>query len=230
MVSLDDAVLARLEKGGKRYEVLVDPDLVDQWKSDSSAIELDDFMAMDEIFHDARAGERPTEDALMNTFQTLDVEAILNIILEKGSIQLTTAQRKARVEHMRQQIIHHIHSQAIDPKSKSPHPRTRIELALEESKYSVDPFKRLEDQVKDAIAKLKPLIPLSFESVRLAFRIPGSAYGSVSQLLRTHQQKEGWLENGDWACVIEIPAGMKGDVIGQVLKRANDAEVKELSS
>ena len=230
MVSLDDAVLARLEKGGKRYEALVDPDLVEQWKEDASTIELDDFMAMDEIFHDARAGERPTEEALMNTFQTLDVEAILNIILEKGSIQLTTAQRKARVENMRQQIIHHIHSQAIDPKSKSPHPRTRIELALDESKYSVDPFKRLEDQVKDAIAKLKPLIPLSFESVRLAFRIPGSAYGSVSQLLRTYQKKEQWLENGDWACIVELPAGMKGDIIGQGLKRANDAEVKELSS
>jgi len=230
MVSLDDAVLARLEKGGKRYEALVDPDLVEQWKEDSTDINLDDFMAMDEIFHDARAGERPTEDALMKAFETLDVASILRIILTKGSIQLTTAQRKARVENMRQQIIHHIHSQAIDPKSKSPHPRTRIELALEESKYSVDPFKRLEDQVKDAIAKLKPLIPLSFESVRLAFRIPGSAYGSVSQILRTHQQKEGWLENGDWACVVEIPAGMKGDLIGQVLKRANNAEVKELSS
>ena len=206
------------------------PDLVEQWKEDSSNIQLDDFMAMDEIFHDARAGERPTEEALMKTFETLDVETILNTILEKGSIQLTTAQRKARVEHMRQQIIHHIHSQAIDPKSKSPHPRTRIELALQESKYSVDPFKRLEEQIKDAIAKLKPLIPLSFESVRLAFRVPGSAYGSVSQLLRTYQKKEGWLENGDWACVIEIPAGMKGDMIGQVLKRSNDAEVKELSS
>jgi ribosome maturation protein SDO1 len=230
MVSLDDSVLARLEKGGKRYEALVDPDLVEQWKMDSSDIDLDDFMAMDEIFHDARAGERPTEDALLKTFETLDVASILRIILTKGSIQLTTAQRKARVENMRQQIIHHIHSQAIDPKSKSPHPRTRIELALDESKYSVDPFKRLEDQVKDAIAKLKPLIPLSFESVRLAFRIPGSAYGSVSQILRTHQRKEGWLENGDWACVVEIPAGMKGDLIGQVLKRANNAEVKELSS
>ena len=230
MVSLDDAVLACLEKGGMRYEALVDPDLVEQWKEDSSNIQLDDFMAMDEIFHDARAGNRPTEDALMNTFETLDVEKILNIILEKGSIQLTTSQRKSRVENIRQQIIHHIHSEAIDPKTKSPHPRTRIELALEESKYSVDPFKRLEEQVKDAIEKLKPLIPLSFESVRLAFRIPGSAYGSVSQLLRTFQQKEGWLENGDWACVIEIPAGRKGDIIGQVLKRANNAEVKELSS
>ena len=230
MVSLDNAVLARLEKGGKRYEALVDPDLVEQWKEDPSSIQLDEFMAMDEIFHDARAGERPTEEALMNAFETLDVETILKFILDKGSIQLTTAQRKARVEHMRQQIIHHIHSQAIDPKSKSPHPRTRIELALQESKYSVDPFKRLEEQIKDAIAKLKPLIPLSFESVRLAFRVPGSAYGSVSQLLRTYQKKEGWLENGDWACVIEIPAGMKGDIIGQVLKRSNDAEVKELSS
>lgn len=230
MVSLDNAVLARLEKGGKRYEALVDPDLVDQWKEDSSVVSLDEFMAMDEIFHDARAGERPTEEALMKTFETLDVEAILQIILSKGSIQLTTVQRKARVEHMRQQIIHHIHSQAIDPKSKSPHPRTRIELALVESKYSVDPFKRLEEQVKDAIAKLKPLIPLSFESVRLAFRVPGSAYGSVSQILRTHQKKEGWLENGDWACVVEIPAGMKGDLIGQVLKRSSDAEVKELTS
>ena len=230
MVSLDNAVLARLEKGGKRYEALVDPDLVEDWRDDSSRIDLDEFMAMDEIFHDARAGERPTEDALMKAFQTLDVTTILNVILEKGSIQLTTAQRKARVENIRQQIIHHIHSQAVDPRSKSPHPRTRIELALEESKYSVDPFKRLEQQVSDAIAILKPLIPLSFESLRLAFRIPGKAYGSVSQLLRSYQQKEGWLENGDWACVVEIPAGMKGDIIGQVLKRANDAEVKELSS
>ena len=230
MVSLDNAVLARLEKGGKRYEALVDPDLVEEWRDDSSRIDLDEFMAMDEIFHDARAGERPTEDALMKAFQPLDVTTILNVILEKGSIQLTTAQRKARVENIRQQIIHHIHSQAVDPRSKSPHPRTRIELALEESKYSVDPFKRLEQQVSDAIAILKPLIPLSFESLRLAFRIPGKAYGSVSQLLRSYQQKEGWLENGDWACVVEIPAGMKGDIIGQVLKRANDAEVKELSS
>ena len=71
MVSLDDAVLARLEKGGKRYEALVDPDLVEQWKEDSSNIQLDDFMAMDEIFHDARAGERPTEEALMKRSKPL---------------------------------------------------------------------------------------------------------------------------------------------------------------
>ena len=230
MVSLDDAVLARMEKGGKRYEVLVDPSMVEAFKHSPASVEINDFLAMDEVFHDARGGERPTEEAIEKTFGTQDIVVITSTILEKGSIQLTTAQRKRMVENMRQQIIHQIHSQAVDPKTKSPHPKTRIELALEESRYSVDPFKRLEEQVKDAIAKLKPLIPLSFESVRLAFKVPGSAYGSVSQLLRSYQQKEGWLEDGSWACVVECPAGMKGELIGQVMRRSSDAEVKELGS
>ncbi|MFL2969766.1 MAG: ribosome assembly factor SBDS [Candidatus Poseidoniaceae archaeon] len=228
MVSLDNAVLARMEKGGKRYEVLLNPDLVDAFKSDPESVDLNAFMAMDEVFHDARGGERPTAEAIENTFGTQDIRTIARTILTKGSIQLTTAQRKAMVERMRQQIVHQIHVQAVDPKTKSPHPKTRIELALDESRYSVDPFKRLEDQVKEAIDKLKPMIPLSFESVKLAFKVPGSAYGSVSRILRPYQQKEQWLENGSWAAVIECPAGMKPDLIDQIMRQSSDTEVKEL--
>ena len=54
MVSLDDAVLARLEKGGKRYEILVDPDLVDSWKEDPESVSLDDLLATEEVWSDAR--------------------------------------------------------------------------------------------------------------------------------------------------------------------------------
>ncbi len=230
MVSLDDAVLARLEKGGKRYELLIDPSLVDAFRQDPASVDLEDFLAMDEVFHDARAGERPTEEAIQSVFGTLDIASIVQQVLDKGSIQLTTAQRKQMVEQMRQQIIHHIHTRAVDPKTKSPHPKTRLELALEESRYSVDPFKRLEEQVNDAIKRLKPLLPLSFETVRLAFKIPGTAYGSVQQVLRPHQQREGWLEDGSWACVVECPAGMKGDLISQVMRKSSDAEVKEMAS
>ena len=228
MVSLDDAVLARMEKGGKRYEVLLNPDLVEAFKADPDSIDLNAFMAMDEVFHDARGGERPTAEAIEKTFATQDIKTIATVILSKGSIQLTTAQRKAMVERMRQQIVHQIHIQAVDPKTKSPHPKTRIELALDESRYSVDPFKRLEDQVEEAINRLKPMIPLSFESIRLAFKVPGAAYGQVSRILRPYQQKEQWLENGSWASVIECPAGMKPDLIDQVMRQSSDTEVKEL--
>ncbi len=228
MVSLDDAVLARMEKGGKRYELLVDPNLVDVFKSEPASVDLNAFLAMDEVFHDIRGGERPTEDAIENTFGTQDIFEITKTVLAKGSIQLTTAQRKARVEQMRQQIVHEIHTQAVDPKTKSPHPKTRIELALNESRYSVDPFKRLDDQVKDAIELLKPMIPLSFESVRLAVRVPGSAYGGSSRILRPYLEKEQWLENGSWAGIIEIPAGMKDTIYGKLMSQSSDTEMKEL--
>ena len=228
MVSLDKSVIARMEKGGKRYEILVNPELVDDFKIDHNSIAVDDFLAMDEVFHDAKGGERPTEEAIENTFGTQDIIEISKIILEKGSIQLTTNQRKEMVEVMRQKIIHHIHSQAVDPKTKSPHPITRIELALEESRYSVDPFKKLDLQIQEAIDKLRSLIPLSFETIRLAFKIPGSGYGGGMRILRQYTVKEGWLEDGSWACVVDIPAGMKGEIIGQIMKVSSQSEVKEM--
>ena len=228
MVSMDDSVLARMEKGGKRYEILVDPEMVDDFKNDPNSVNIDDFLAMDEVFHDARGGERPTEEAIQNTFNTQDILEIAKIILDKGSIQLTTNQRKSMVERMRQKIVHHIHSQAVDPKTKSPHPVTRIELALDESRYSVDPFKKLDLQIKDAVDKLKLLIPLSFETVRLAFKIPGTGYGNSQRILRQYQVKEGWLEDGSWACVIDCPAGMKGEIIGMIMKVSSQTEVKEI--
>ena len=228
MVSLDEAVLARLEYGGKRYEVLVDPELVEEFKKNPSDVNIDDFLATDEVWHDAKSGDRPTEDAIMSTFGTQDMIEITSQIIEKGNIQLTTAQRKGIVEEKRQKIIHAIHTTAVDPKAKTPHPKTRIELALEESRFSIDPFKNLDTLVDDAIAVLKPLIPLSFEPVRIAFRIPSSGYGGAGKILRRYLDKEEWLSNGDWACIIECPPGMAEGIIGRIKGVASDAEVKEL--
>ncbi len=229
MVSLDNAVLARLEKGGKRYEILVDPDLVDQFKSDPGSVSLDDLLATDEIWHDAKGGERPTEEKIQSTFGTTELLDCVTDILTKGSIQLTTLQRRQMIADKRQQIITEISRTAIDPKSKAPHPATRIELALDELRWNPDPFLSVERQIKDAIAVLRPVIPLSFETIKLAFRVSGSAYGSVQREVRSDVIKEQWLPNGDWAFVVEIPAGMKGEYLSKVAKRDPNTEVKELN-
>ena len=198
MVSLDDAVLARLERGGSRYEILVDPDLVDIWKEDNNSVELGDLLAIEEIWSDARAGERPTGEALENAFGTTDIIACARIILDKGGMQLTTAQRKKMVEAKKLQIINEIASTATDPKTKLPHPRTRIETALDEIRFSIDPFKSVESQVADAVSALRPVIPLQFITIRLAFMVQGKDYGGVSQMLRDSIQKEEWTSDGNW--------------------------------
>jgi ribosome maturation protein SDO1 len=228
MVSLDDAVLARLERGGSRYEILVDPDLVDIWKEDNNSVELGDLLAIEEIWSDARAGERPTGEALENAFGTTDIIACARIILDKGGMQLTTAQRKKMVEAKKLQIINEIASTATDPKTKLPHPRTRIETALDEIRFSIDPFKSVESQVADAVSALRPVIPLQFITIRLAFMVQGKDYGGVSQMLRDSIQKEEWTSDGNWVCVISVPGGMKNDIIDKVASRSSDVEVREL--
>ena len=228
MVSLDDAVLARLEKGGSRYEILVDPELVDEWKKDHASVSLDDLLATDEIWNDAKSGDRPTTDALESVFGSTDLLTCVERILIDGNIQLTTVQRKNLIAEKRTKIIHQIATTATDPRTKLPHPKTRIELALDEIKFSIDPFLSLERQVQDAIKQLKPVIPLAFITVRLAFKVPGSDYGGVHRLLRESIKKEEWLSDGSWVCVVEAPGGMKNELISQVAQRSSEVSVKEL--
>ena len=228
MVSLDDAVIARLEKGGARYEILVDPDLVEKWKHNSDSVKISELLAIEEIWLDAKNGDRPTSDALERIFGTTNLDECVIKILKEGSIQLTTLQRKKIVAEKRKQIISQISSTATDPKTKLPHPITRIENALDEIRFSIDPFKSVESQVERAVKLLRPIIPLQFITIRLAFKIPGKDYGGVSQLLRESIQKEEWLSDGTWVCVVTVPGGMKNDLIGSVAKRSPNVEVREM--
>jgi len=228
VVSLDDAVIARLEKGGARYEILVDPDLVEKWKHNSDSVKISELLAIEEIWLDAKNGDRPTSDALERIFGTTNLDECVIKILKEGSIQLTTVQRKKIVAEKRKQIISQISSTATDPKTKLPHPITRIENALDEIRFSIDPFKSVESQVERAVKLLRPIIPLQFITIRLAFKIPGKDYGGVSQLLRESIQKEEWLSDGTWVCVVTVPGGMKNDLIGSVAKRSPNVEVKEM--
>ena len=173
MVSLDDAVIARFEKGGNRYEILVDPELVAQWKGDNDSVVFEDMLATDEVWSDVKAGDRPTAEALENIFGSTDLHTCVEKILKEGSIQLTTAQRKQMVEEKRKQIVNAIATTATDPKTRGPHPPTRIENALSEARFSVDPFLSVERQVQDAVDAIRSLIPLQFITVRLAFRVQG---------------------------------------------------------
>ena len=228
MVSLDDAVTARLERGGSRYEILVDPDLVEAWKNDPESVQLSDLLAAEEVWSDSKTGDRPTTEALEGAFGSTDLAVCVERILTQGSIQLTTAQRKQMVEDKMKQIVTEIAQPATDPKTRLPHPQTRIENALAEARFKPDPFLSIERQVQDAVDILKPVIPLQFITVKLAFKIPGKDYGGVSQLLRDSIQREQWLEDGSWACVVEVPGGMRNEIISRVANRSSGLEVKEL--
>jgi ribosome maturation protein SDO1 len=220
MVSLDKAVVARLKRFEHHFEVLVDPDAADllqQKMRDGKPIapeEVRSLLAVDQAFTHWSDGKKASEEQLKKAFETTDILEITKRILLEGEVQLTAEQRKRMAEAKHKRIVEYILRNAWNPQTKTPHPRDRIERALEEAKFHVDPQKAVEGQVDEAMKKLRPLIPIAFERVKVAIKIPaehtGHTYGSVRQLGDIKQEE--WQKDGSLIVVLEIPAGMQGEV------------------
>ncbi len=227
MVSLDDAVIARLKKGEEHFEVLVDPyaaaDLID-----GKDVDVAQSLAIDAIFKDSKKGTHASEESLQKNFGTGDIAEVSRQIILKGDIQLTTEQRHKMQENKRNRIIETIARNAMDPKTKAPHPRQRIELAMEQAGVHVDPFKPVSEQVKTIIELLRPIIPISMENIRISIKIPAEHIGKSYGVIRTYGslEREDWQSDGSWIGIIRLPAGMQTDFYDKL----NDATKGNIST
>ena len=228
MVSLDDAVVARIDRHGQRFEILVDPDGVQHWKDDSDGVDILTLLAVEEVWTSAREAERVSEEDLEKAFDTTELATIVEHILTKGSIQLTTQQRREMTEQKRKRLVTAIVEAAVDPKTGLPHPAIRVDQALEEAKYLIDPFKSDHLLYQEAVKVLRPVIPLSFEECKMAIKVPHHAYGSASRLLRGITQQEEWTSDGSWVAVIEIPRARREAILGRLAKISADVESRDL--
>lgn len=226
MVTLDKAIIARFEKAGHKFEIFVDPDLALEVR-DGKEVELSQLLAVQEIFKDARKGDRASDDIVEKTFETRDFAEIVKTIIRKGEMQLTTEQRRKMLETKTRQIINIIAKNAINPQTSLPHPPARIEKAMEEARVHIDIAKDAESQVQKILEELKYIIPIKFEKRNIAVKIPPlyavKAQSSVKHLGAI--KKEEWLNDGSWAFVIEIPAGITEEFFSE-LNRITKGEVQ----
>jgi len=89
MVNLEDAIIARYEHSGENFEILIDPKAVDMLK-EGKEIDFIDYMVTDEIFRDARKGDRASEESIKKVFEDMDIVDVARTIVEKGHVQVTT--------------------------------------------------------------------------------------------------------------------------------------------
>jgi len=227
---LKNNVIARFESHGERFEIIISPEAVERIR-DGNPLNIED-LASEFIFSDAKKGNKAPEDKMEEVFNTNSIEEIATKIILKGDIQLTTEQRSKMQHNKTNRIIETIAKNAMDPKTKAPHPRQRIELAMEQAGVHVDPFKPVSEQVKIIIEQLRPIIPISMENVRISVKIPaeyiGKAYGAVRNFGAL--EREDWQSDGSWVGIIRIAAGMqtnfydklndltKGNVSTKILK------------
>ena len=213
MVKVDDAVIARWETQGSRFEVLVDP-LAVQMIKDGKEVDLSDKLALDQVFKDAKKGDKISEEHLEKTFHTRDLAAIARQIIQKGEVQVTTEQRHHLQEAKRKQIVATIARNAMNPQTGAPHPPARIDAAMTEAKYHVDPFRSVDAQVQEVLAKLRPILPIRFDVVKVRVKVPAQYYprviGEIKGLGKLSDEQ--WMGDGSWSGVLEIPAGIQTEL------------------
>lgn len=209
MVSVEEAVIARITRAGITFEVLVDPEKGLEFRK-GKPYSIENVLAVNQIFKDARKGEKVSNEELKKGFQTTDILAAAAAIIKEGDIQLTTEQRRKMVEEKRLEIASIISRQGVDPKTHIPHPQQRILNAMTEAHVDIDPFKGAKDQVPLIINKLQPIIPIAFEKITLAIKVPVENAGKVGYSIRDFGtiEKEEWGPSS-WIVLLTIPAGLQ---------------------
>ena len=202
---------------GNKFEILVKPDPALDYKL-GKIKEIAPVLVSDEIYSDSSQGTRASSEKLQKVFKTEDALVIAEKILQKGDLNLTTDQRRKMTTEKRKQIIVFIAKTFVDPRSHFPHPPTRIEQALTDARVSIDPFKSVEEQVKDIVEKLRSIIPLKSENLLLEISVPAQYVAQSYSVLKSTGvlKKEDWQPNGSLKAILEIPAAARPNVIDRL--------------
>jgi len=230
MVKLEDAVVARLSSHSTTFEILVDPELAMAVKSGQSD-DIRGVLALDKVFKDAKKGDKAADEMVQKVFGTTDVLKVAEEILRRGEIQVTTEQRRQMREQRLRQVIALISKRAINPQTGTPHPPARIESAMETARVHVDESKSAEEQLPSIIKALQPLVPLKFEIRRIAVKIPAAYTGKAQRVVKSFAtvKQEQWLNDGSWAAVVEVPAGIQAEFFDKLNElTSGEAQTKVL--
>jgi len=226
---MTDVTVVKHSVAGEKFEILVKPDPALEFKLGKRK-DVSTVLVSDEVYTDSGKGTRASTEKLVKAFGTDDTTAIIEMILKRGDLNLTTDQRRKMVGEKRKQIIEYIAKTYVDPRSHLPHPPLRIEQAFEQARLSIDPFKNTEEQAKEIVEKLRAIIPLKSENLLLEITVPAQYAAQSYAVLKSTGtlKKEEWQNNGSLKAILEIPAGARANVIdrlGSITKGAATVEM-----
>ena len=222
MVTIDMSIIAKFDKKGKHFEILVDPKIAYELKEGKN-VSIQNMLAVNDIYTDSKKGEKATDSDIKLIFGTTDILKITEEIVKNGEIQLTTDFKNKKIQEKKKQIAEFISRNAINPQTKVPHPQERILNSIEQSKIHIDPFKGVEQQVDIVISSIREIIPISIEKTELTIQIPfqysGNSYGFIKNLGDIKEQK--WTNEGSLIIKMTIPSGIKEDVFRKINSMTN---------
>jgi len=196
--------LAKIRKGSKHFEIIVDLDEALEFKKGES-----NFLQVegDKIFTDSKKGQIASSSDLQEAFSTTDVDEVAKKIVKSGDIQTTQESRSAEQEVKFKQILDFLVTNAVDPQTGNAITGERLKNALNQANINIKNTS-VESQIPEILDKLTTIIPIKIQTKKVKITTPAIHTGKVYGIIQQHKESEKWLDNGDLEVIANIPSGM----------------------
>jgi ribosome maturation protein SDO1 len=214
---------ARVKKGGKSFEVLVDLDEALKFRKGEGDFNL--AVLGDAVFNNLKSGERASANDLEVNFGTSDFVEVAGKIIKDGEVVRTTESMRSEVDARYKQVVDFLVRNAVSPEGR-PYTPDRIMKALIEAHVNVK-NKPVEAQVSEILEQLSKVLAVKIEMKKAKLLVPavhtGKAYGVVKEFMI----QEDWKNNGDLEVVVEMPAGLIFDFYDKINSATHGSVMSE---
>ncbi|MCY3412545.1 MAG: ribosome assembly factor SBDS [Candidatus Heimdallarchaeota archaeon] len=216
-VDLGNLTLVKYSTHGKKLEIIVEPEKA--WLfTQGEDIPLDEIVEGYTVFENISKGLKADLETLSEIFGTDNEREIIIHILQKGSLQLTQEQRKQFLKEKREEIIEFLVSRGVNPKTKSPHPASRIEKAMDEAGVKINRNEPAVDQAMRIIKEIQSIIPIKIETATIEFIVPAILSGKMYGMIKGYGDvlNESWGSDGSLTIISRVPAGLVANILEEL--------------
>jgi len=155
MSSVSKDQLVRYKKGKYSFEIITKKGSVQLFLE--GKLGWDKVLAVDAIFTNSKKGDIARKSELISVFGSDDINKCAEFMVRQGNAQISASERKEDTQKHKRAVLSYLNKSYTD-QAGLPHPVTRLEIALEESKTRIDPTvsvnKIAEEFIKKMMGKL----------------------------------------------------------------------------
>lgn len=189
-VRFTNVAVVRLQRSGKRFEIACYKNKVIEWRKKITT-DLDEVLQTPTIFTNVGKGVIAKKAELSKAFNTTDQDKIIEMILEKGEIQVSTEERKLQLDNSFKDIAQIVVEKCINPETGRPLTVGMVEKAMKDIHYSVKAGKNPKQQALEVIKLLKDKsdFPIARAPMRMKMILPEGEVEKVKTELKDEIQK-----------------------------------------
>ncbi len=197
---------ARVKRGGKKFEILVDLDEAMKIKRGDETANINSAVLTEYIFHNLKSGEHVSDSDLEKEFGMTDVMTVSERIIKTGEVVRTAESMRGEHEAKYKQVVDFLSKNAVSPEGR-PYTGDRIMKALVEAHVNVK-NKPIESQINEITDCLSKILPIKLEMKRVKLTIPALHTGKAYGIIKEFMVGEDWLSNGDLQATVSMPTAL----------------------